>query len=63
FDWNRMTRYYRAARRFAIHKHYPNSNVLLSDNDDEVDVAPAPRLMKAPEKKRKHIGGSAPPKA
>ena len=63
FDWNRMTRYYRAARRFAIHKHYPNSNVLLSDNDDEVDVAPAPRLTKAPEKKRKHIAGSAPHKA
>ncbi|MGQ9650304.1 MAG: glycogen/starch synthase [Phycisphaerae bacterium] len=63
FDWNRMTRYYRAARRFAIHKHYPSSNVLLSDNDDEVDVAPAPRLTKAPEKKRKHIVGSAPHKA
>jgi len=64
FDWNRMTRYYRAARRFAIHKHYPDSRVLLSEHDDEVDLAPAPLLTtKAPEKKRKHIAGQASHKA
>ena len=55
---HRMTRYYRAARRFAIHKHYPGSNVLLSEHDDDIDLAPSPRLTtKTPEKKRKHIAG------
>lgn len=64
FDWNRMTRYYRAARRFAIHKHYPGSSVLLSEHDDDVDLATSPRLTtKSPEKKRKHIAGQASHKA
>lgn len=30
FDWDHMTRYYHAARRFALQKHYPGSALLLN---------------------------------
>lgn len=31
FDWNRMSSYYRAARRMAFEKHYPGRNVVPLD--------------------------------
>lgn len=31
FDWTRMTRYYRAARRLAYEQHYPPHEMLLPD--------------------------------
>lgn len=31
FDWTRMTRYYRAARRLAYEKHYPPHEIMMPD--------------------------------
>lgn len=58
FDWSRMSRYYRAARRFAIQKHYPDSSRLLAEQDEDVEALPEVNLpTKAVDKKRKHIAG------
>jgi glycogen(starch) synthase len=57
FDWSRMSRYYRAARRFAIQRHYPGSSSFLSEQDDDDMPSGAGLPAKATEKKRKHIAG------
>ncbi len=56
FDWSRMSRYYHAARRFAIQKYYPASSILVSEQDDDVPSG-ASLTGRVSEKKRKHIAG------
>lgn len=34
FDWNKMSRFYRAARRIAFEKHFPNQSVMPPDTLD-----------------------------
>jgi glycogen synthase len=53
FDWSRMTRYYRAARRFAFQKHYPGANVLLPEEDDELELEHADSSVDHPGGRRR----------
>jgi len=58
FDWSRMSRYYHAARRFALQKHYPGSTALLSQQDDDLEMPSGEGLgAKHTDKSRKHIAG------
>ena len=34
FDWNRMSRYYRAARRMAFERYYPGRQVIPVEAED-----------------------------
>lgn len=43
FDWSHLTRYYRAARRWAFGLHYPGRAILPSEDDLEYDADEPPR--------------------
>lgn len=60
FDWNRMTRYYAAARRFAFRAHHPEADISIREEAHEPSEV-KPRATPPKEPRRAKLTGGTPP--